>query len=358
MTGQARARQNAHRVRSAVAGRFRGDRTMRALFYTGTMASEIRDAPDPNGAQGEVVIDVTHCGICGSDMHAWHGHDPRRVPPLILGHEAVGVPRSGEYAGQRVAINPLHTCGRCRHCLSGDDHICQSRELMSMQRPGAYAEVTVAAEANLYPLPEGLSSADAALAEPLAVCVHGVEVARRTLRRPVAESRCLVLGGGAIGVLTALVLADQGCKDLWIAEPNAKRRDVLAAAVPGVRAYDPANGAPANQSADLVIDCVGAPVTRRAASGLVMPGGTIVHVGLQEAGDGLDTRTFTLQEVTFAGTYCYTRYDFQAALDLLARGLVANRNWIEERPLDAGAQSFQDIHDGKAPPKIVLVMGA
>lgn len=228
--------------------------------------------------------------------------------------------------------------------------------MMSMQLPGAYAEKTVAAERNLYPLADTLSSADAALAEPLAVCVHALEVARKTLRRAVSESRCIVLGGGAIGVLTAILLADQGCKDLWIAEPNAKRRETLKAAVPGIQAYDPANGAPDDQTADLVMDCVGAPVTRKASGQLVMPGGTIVHVGLQEAGDGLDTRYFTLQEVTFAGTYCYTRYDFAAALKLLTRGLIANSDWIENRPLDEGAQSFMDIHEGRAMPKIILEM--
>ena len=330
---------------------------MRALYYTGTMQSELRDAPDPVAGEGQAHIDVSHCGICGSDMHAWHGHDPRRVPPLILGHEAVGIPRNGRYAGQRVAINPLHTCGQCRNCQSGDDHICPDRKLMSMQLPGAYAEQTVADERNLYPLPDGLSDEDAALAEPLAVCVHAVEVARKTVRRPMAENRCVVLGGGAIGVLTALVLADQGCKDLWIAELNEKRRAVLEKAIPGIRAYDPMGDAPADQTADLVIDAVGAPVTRKVSSQLVMPGGTIVHVGLQEAGDGLDTRYFTLQEVTFAGTYCYSRYDFAAALNLLARGIIRDRGWIEVRPLEMGAQSFEDIHNGKAPPKIILAMG-
>ncbi|MEL7272655.1 MAG: alcohol dehydrogenase catalytic domain-containing protein [Pseudomonadota bacterium] len=330
---------------------------MRALFYTGTMQSELREAPDPVARNDEIHLDLTYCGICGSDMHAWHGHDERRVPPLILGHEAVGVPRNGIYAGQRVAINPLHTCGTCRHCLAGDDHLCGERQLMSMQLPGAYAEQTVAAERNLYPLPEELSSADAALAEPLAVCVHAVQVALKTARRPVSESRCVVLGGGAIGVLTALVLADQGCKDLWIAEPNAVRRDVLEKSVPGVKAYDPASGEPDAASVDLVFDAVGMGRTREAASRLAIPGGTIVHIGLQDNGDGIDTRRITLQEIHFSGTYCYTRYDFAAALKLLARGLITARDWIEIRPLDAGAQSFHDIHNGDAPPKIILAMG-
>ena len=319
------------------------------------MQSEIRKTDDPIAGDGEVVVDVSHCGICGSDMHAWHGHDPRRIPPMILGHEAVGIPQSGEYAGKRIAINPLMTCGSCRHCLSGDDHICAKRDLIGMFKAGAYAEKVAIAERNLYPLPDSLSFEDAALAEPLAVCVHALEIARKTLRRPMSESNCVVLGGGAIGLLTAMVLADQGCKELWIAEPNDGRRAVLEKAV-SCNAYDPSGGGPEEKSADLVLDAVGAPVTRKAASGLVMPGGTIVHIGLQEAGDGLDTRYFTLQEVTFTGTYCYNRYDFAAALKLLSRGFVQNRDWIEVRSLDEGAQGFIDIHEGNAPPKIILKM--
>ncbi|MGI9363803.1 MAG: alcohol dehydrogenase catalytic domain-containing protein [Rhizobiaceae bacterium] len=328
---------------------------MRALYYTGTMQSELRDAPDPVAGNDQVHLDVSHCGICGSDMHAWHGHDERRIPPLILGHEAVGIPRNGDYAGRRVAINPMHTCGSCRYCLSGDDHLCPDRQLMSMQLPGAYAEQTVAAERNLYPLADSLSNEDATLAEPLAVCVHAVEVARKTARRPFAEGRCVVLGGGAIGVLTALVLADQGCKDLWIAEPNEKRRELLERACPA-KAYDPMKGGPELDSAEVVFDAVGMGATRKAACALAIPGATIVHIGLQDSAEGIDTRRITLQEIHFSGSYCYSRYDFAAALKLLTRGLIQNRAWIEIRPLEQGAQSFMDIHEGKAPPKIILSM--
>ena len=109
-------------------------------------------------------------------------------------------------------------------------------------------------------------------------------------------------------------------------------------------------------SADLVMDAVGMGATRRAASAIVMPGGTIVHIGLQDNAEGLDTRRITLQEIHFSGTYCYSRYDFAAALNLLAKGIVGNRDWIEIRPLDQGRQSFVNIHEGKAPPKIILSM--
>ena len=89
---------------------------MKALVYTGTQELEIREVNETEADTGQCIVDISHCGICGSDMHAYHGHDARRVPPLVLGHEAVGVVRNGRFAGKRVAINPLMTCGHCASC--------------------------------------------------------------------------------------------------------------------------------------------------------------------------------------------------------------------------------------------------
>ena len=103
---------------------------MKALVYTGTQMSEIRDVDVPVVGDNQVLVDLAFCGICGSDMHAWHGHDERRVPPLVLGHEAVGIVQVGPLAGKRVAINPLMTCGDCDFCNSGKDahrHYCKNR---------------------------------------------------------------------------------------------------------------------------------------------------------------------------------------------------------------------------------------
>jgi threonine dehydrogenase-like Zn-dependent dehydrogenase len=329
---------------------------MKALFYTGTEEMEIRETADPQQGDGNVVIDVAFCGICGSDMHAYHGKDPRRVPPLILGHEAVGIAGSGRHQGKRVAVNPLMTCGKCTFCLSGRDNLCPDRELIGMRLPGAYAEQVAIAEYNLYPVAGSLTSEDAALAEPLACAVHAVRLGRQLGGAPMDQQRAVVLGGGAIGVLSALVLAEQGVRDLWIAEPNAGRARVLANAL-DAKIYDPKAGGPDPASADLIIDAVGSGVTRKAASVLAKPGSWIVHIGLQDEEPGLDTRRATLQEIGLIGTYCYTRADFAAALRLLENGLIASHDWIEIRPLEAGAQAFADIHNGDAPPKIILATG-
>ncbi len=323
---------------------------MKALVYTDTMATEFREEPAPVALEGEVIVDLSHCGICGSDMHAWHGHDARRVPPLILGHEAVGVARSGKFKGKRVAINPLMTCGNCNMCTSGSEHLCAARELIGMRVPGAFAEAVAIKEENLSELPDHLAFEDAALAEPLAVCVHAVKLGMA--RHPGEGSTAIVLGGGAIGLLCALVLGEYGVRDIQIAETNSLRRDMLAEVTPA-KPYDPINDTPVGD-VDLIIDCVGSRHTREASSKFVRPGGTIVHVGLQDNEPGLDTRRITLQEIAFIGTYCYTNADFGEALQLLADGRISRQGWSELRPLSEGGSGFEDIHNGKAVPKIIL----
>jgi len=325
---------------------------MRALVYTGTQQSEIRDVPVPDCAAGQAVIDLAFCGICGSDMHAWHGHDERRVPPLVLGHEAVGIVASGAFEGRRVAVNPLMTCGSCHSCVSGNEHLCAQRELIGMRVPGAFAEKVAITERNLTLLPDDLPFVEAALAEPLACSVHAVRLAMQHADND-RKARIIVLGGGAIGLLAGLVFADYGYSNIWIAETNLLRRNMLEK-LGNFQCYDPRQPAGCPDQVDMIIDAVGSGVTRRTASGLVRPGGVIVHIGLQDNLDGLDARRITLQEITFKGTYCYRNDDFAEALRLLHDGAVRGAGWVDVRPLGDGAAAFEDIHNGAAPPKIIL----
>lgn len=325
---------------------------MKALIYTAPYESQFGEVDAPEARQGEVIVDLSFCGICGSDMHAWHGHDDRRVPPLVLGHEAVGVARSGQYQGQRVAINPLMTCGQCPACTSGATHLCPDREMIGMRRPGGFAEAVAIRESNLFVLPDHLAFENAALAEPLACCVHAVRLMTYDYTTP-KDARAVVLGGGAIGLLSALVLSAMGYHDIWIAETNALRRQMLSQCI-DANIYNPMDQKPEGKPVMMVMDAVGTGRTRQSSTALIAPGGTIVHIGLQDSEPGLDTRYLTLQEVTFKGTYCYTDADFTEALDLLAAGKINGQDFAEIRPLADGASGFLDIHNGKAPPKIIL----
>lgn len=329
---------------------------MKALVYTGTQAMDFRDEPMPEVPDGESLVNIEASGICGSDMHAWHGHDARRIPPMILGHELAGVVEGGIHAGKRVAINPLITCGVCRDCRAGLPNLCASRDLVGLGRNGGYAQAVSVPHSNLFSIPESLSAIHASLMEPTAVSLHAIHLAERVLDRPISECRTLVIGGGAIGALAALLLAQKGARHISVAETSAPRRGSLSAMC-DADVYDPlGKNTPSENHFELVIDAVGSGATRKAASALARTGGVISHIGLQDNEPGLDTRRLTLQEITFIGNYTYNLSDLQASLDLLADQAIGDLSWVETRPLSDGARAFEDIHHARtAAPKIVLL---
>jgi threonine dehydrogenase-like Zn-dependent dehydrogenase len=329
---------------------------MRALVYTGPNALELRDEAVPTAVDGEVVVKVEAVGICGSDMHAYHGYDSRRPAPLILGHEAAGRIVTGPRAGERVTINPLIVDPSCPYAIEGRPHLSPTRQVLSMPpRPGAFAEFVRVPEGNVETIPDHLPVEHAALAEPIAVSWHAVRLGMERLHQPLAAARVVVLGGGAIGLTSALVARHFGAKDLRVGETNPLRRDTLHRSE-GLETYAPgASSEPADGSVDLVIDAVGASATRAAASRMVRPGGVIVHLGLLPGSDGLDIRKITLQEIAVTGSYCYTPRDFRHTVAALAAGQFGKLQWFEKRPLNEGAGAFASIDAGStAAAKIIL----
>ncbi|MCU0945387.1 MAG: alcohol dehydrogenase catalytic domain-containing protein [Rubritepida sp.] len=330
---------------------------MKALVQTAPNALVFREEPDPVPGPGEALIRVEAVGICGSDMHAIHGHDARRPTPIILGHEAAGRVLSGRLAGRRVAVNPLVVPADCPFAQAGRPHLSPRRQILSMPpRPGAFAELAVAPEENLVEIPEAMPAVQAALAEPIAVAFHAVHHGARLLGQPLPAARCAVLGGGAIGLAAALVLRQAGAGEVWLIEPNpARRATAVRAGAGGLLCRAPEEGPPEGGCA-LVVDAVGAAATRANACRLAMPGGVIVHAGLLPGSDGLDVRRLTLQEITFTGTYCYTPAEFRTVVGLLAAGRFGALDWLETRPLAEGAAAVAAIDAGAvAAAKVVLV---
>ena len=330
--------------------------TMKALVYTAPKNLDFQDMPDPVPEDGEVLVKVDAVGICGSDMHAYLGHDERRPAPLILGHEVAGTVVEGPNEGTRVVVNPLVTCGTCEACLQGRTNICPYRQIISMPpREGGFAGLLRMPERNLHTIPASFSTESAALTEPVACGWHAVRLVRDASRTSLSACRAVVLGGGAIGLGAALVLAARGVQEIFIAETNPARHPVLRGAGP-FTVYDPVSeDGPAPGSAHIVVDGFGGAATRKAASELVTPGGVIVHIGLADAEGGLDVRRMTLQEITFIGTYTYTAADFGDTLAAMIAGQLGALDWAETRPLEQGQQAFADILEGRAAaPKIVL----
>jgi 2-desacetyl-2-hydroxyethyl bacteriochlorophyllide A dehydrogenase len=331
---------------------------MKALVYTQPNEVQLQERPQPDAAPGEVVLRIEAVGICGSDMHAWHGHDPRRKPGLVLGHEFVGTivqsQAKGFEPGTRFTGNPLITCGTCEYCVQGRDNLCANRTMVGMTRPGAFAEFMSLPAASLIAMPQDLPARSAALTEPAATAWHAINLTMRALARPIHECRVLVIGGGAIGMLSALLLRHLGTAQVTLAELNALRRDAVARHA-GCAVVDPRSTPLAESSFDVVIDAVGAKATRAQAIAAVKPGGVVMHVGLQDWASEIDMRKLTLAEITLLGTYTYTTADLRATVDALARGAFGDLSWVEERPLVDGQQAFLDLDQGRCAAAKVLL---
>ena len=327
---------------------------MKALVYTANREMTYRDEPAPRPQNDDALVQIEAVGICGSDMHAYLGHDSRRVPPLILGHEAVGCVLEGSQPGQRVVLNPLITCGKCADCLDGRQNLCAQRDLIGMYRPGAFAEQIAIPETNLIPVPEGMNPEHAALTEPGATALHAVGLAEKTLARPISETRALVIGGGSVGLLNALILKDKGALEVQLAETNPLRRETAQNALAG-GVFDPVKTPSAGDWFDVVFDAVGNQHSRAAAVQAVRPGGVVVHIGLGDDQGGLDVRRMTLQEITFIGCYTYTPTDLRVTLHKLHSGALGALKWLEPRPLADGAVAFSQLLAGEcAAAKVVL----
>ena len=327
---------------------------MKALVYVGPKQLEFREVPDPGLREREVLVQIESVGICGSDMHAYLGHDERRPAPLILGHEAAGTVVTGLNQGRRVTINPLVSCGECSYCSGGRENLCPKRQIISMQpREGAFAEYVAIPETNVVEVPNHVEWDKAALAEPIACGWHATRIAREKLHGNLASAHTLVIGGGAIGIGAALSLHAQGVKNVVLAERNESRVAYLRA----IGEFEVISTSQLSTDAgyDLVIDCVGMGATRQQASQSVLAGGMIVSIGLGDSLDGLDMRRFTLQEIGFVGTYTYTHDDFCQTAKAIFEGALGSLSWTEPRTLADGGQAFTDILTGvAAAPKLIL----
>ena len=333
---------------------------MKALVYTATEELTYREEKDPIEKKGESILKVHASGICGSDMHAYHGKDERRVPPLIIGHEVSGKIINGKFKNKNAVLNPLITCGKCEYCNDSREHLCPERVLLGMNKPyerqGVFAEFVSCPDQNIYEIPDNLEINEAAIAEPTAVSLHAVLMGEISLKKPLIECRILVQGAGAIGLLCSLILSKiKGNKNIIMSDPNDRRLNECSKYF-DAKFVKPNDKEIKNDSFDIVFDTVGLELSRQQAISVIKPGGSIIHIGLSQPSGQFNFRKATLQEVTFIGTYCYTNKDFENTIKILANKEIGDLDWIEYRDLKKGAEAFREIHHGTcSSPKIVLL---
>lgn len=294
---------------------------MKALVWTGKGQVEVQDRPIPDTA-GKILIRVAYAGICGSDLGVYRGTHPRAKAPLIMGHEFSGtVEAIGEGVvtdlepGDRVTVDPLICCGKCRACLAGNRHVCRTLRLYGTDCDGGMAEYTAVEERCVHKLPEGMDMKQAAVVEPVAVVMHG----SRMLRRPFFASAC-VTGLGPMGLLSALMLKDAGVRSIFVVEADPGRAaygrrlglDVVDPAKTDVVQYvlERTSG----EGADILIEASGAAAVAEMAADLTAVRGEILLLSVFKKPALLDLRAINFKEQALIGTRVYTALDFKDAI--------------------------------------------
>src|SRR3954468_8083552 len=319
----------------------------------------VEERPDPpEPGAGELLLQPEAVGICGSEVEGYLGHMGNRTPPLVMGHEFAGRvvaagPGAEDFAGARVAVNPLSGCGECRLCRAGLSNVCRDRVLIGVHTPGAFADYVRVPASDARVLPEGVSSRLGALMEPLANGVHAVRLGG------VEVERAIVMGAGTIGLVTLQAALLSGLPEVPVLEPQDARR-ARAAALGAHAAYGSPEDARAAAEADLVLDAVGAEATRRLGLELLRPGGTMVCIGLANDATSLGFHDIVRSQHRIQGSYAYTMPDFDQAHKWLVSGQASlGDDLTGVRPLEDGPEQFARLAEGPPPPEFkVFVAGA
>jgi 2-desacetyl-2-hydroxyethyl bacteriochlorophyllide A dehydrogenase len=318
---------------------------MRALVWHGPHRMSVDEFPDPAPAPGEVLLAPTAAGICGSDLEGYVGAQANRTPPLVMGHEVAGrVVEVGDdvdaaWRGRDAAVNPLVPGD---DALPGIEQLSARRELIGVHRPGGFASLVRVPAERLRPLPDGADPRLGVLAEPLANGVHAARIGRAGVEGgPTGE--IVVIGAGAIGLLTLQAARLGGAVWAGVLEPNAERR-AAAAALGATATFG--NEDELRHGVDLVFDAVGSVATRRLALDLLRPGGCAVMIGLHSDAAPVDFHPLVRRGLTVRGSYAYTDADYDAALQLLLEGRAGLGELEPVQPLEAGPDVFAELAAG------------
>jgi L-iditol 2-dehydrogenase len=340
---------------------------MKALVLQEYGRLEHRDVPEPQIGRDDVLIHIKACGICGSDVHGMDGSTGRRIPPLIMGHEASGVISqlganvSGWSVGDRVTFDSMISCGECWHCRRGEINLCDKRRVLGVscdeyRRDGAFAQYVAVPQRILYRIPLTMDFGHAAMAEPLSVAVHAVR-----LGRPELGETALVVGAGMIGLLIVQCLRATGCGTVIAADLDAAKLE-RARKLGADLVLDPRSprfseeilSRTEGRGADLAFEAVGVTAAIQTAAAAVRKGGRLVAVGNIAPKVDLPLQTIVTREIAFLGS-CASRGEYPACLSLIERGRIDLGSLISARvPLADGARWFDKLY--KQEPNLMKVI--
>ncbi len=339
---------------------------MKAIVWNGPEEMAVEEVPEPAVEPRTVVVRPEAVGICGSEIEGYLGRMGNRTPPLVMGHEFAGtVTEVGEgvdedLLGREVAVNPLSSDGTCRLCRAGYTNLCPNRRLVGIHSPGGFAEYALAPAQNVYPLPEGVEARAGALAEPLANGVHAIKLGLAGL----FVEHAVVVGAGTIGLMCLQAAVLEDIPEVSVVEPHEARREQAlelgahAAYASGEEAREALEGPTEGLGADLVVDAVGAEVTRRmAVEVLLRPGGRAVFVGLHDDATTLGFHDIVRGQLDLQGSYAFTADDYGQALEWLIAGSAGIGELPPVLPLEEGPGAFAELVRGPSEQIKVFLAG-
>ncbi len=304
---------------------------MKASLFMGKGRFEVKDVEIPHIGSGDILVRNKFCGVCGTDVHIFHG-EPGSAdvnPPVVLGHEYSGeVVEIGENVrsirvGDHVTIDPNIYCGKCRFCRNGKKQLCESMEAIGVTRDGGFAEYSVVPESQAFVLNGKMPFEIGAMAEPLACCIHGIDLA--DIR---AGDRVVIIGGGAIGLIMLQLAKLSGASKVLLSEPNAKRREAglhlgadyaVDPTKPGI--YEEVNSLLEADGADVVIECVGNTPAVDSALKFAAKGANILLFSVPKVDATYNLQLFDIfkKELTIRGSFVNPD-THQRAVDLINSG--------------------------------------
>jgi L-iditol 2-dehydrogenase len=334
---------------------------MKAMLLTEPSKLTVTDVPAPECAADGVLVRVAACGICGSDIHGYDGSSGRRIPPLVMGHEAAGVIEAvGKEVkkfrvGDRVTFDSTVSCGACSFCKRGAVNLCENRQVLGVscdeyRRHGAFAELVALPERILYRLPDELAFEHAALVEAVSIAVHAVR--RSQLSR---GETAVVVGTGMIGLLIVQVLKHYGASQIVAVDQSASKLELartlgadVTVIVDGKETFEQMLAANNGQSFDHSFEVVGITPTVQLAVNSVRRGGTVTLVGNLAPEVALPLQAVVTRELSLRGT-CGSSGEYPECLDLIASGAVQVAPLITAiAPLTEGPSWFTRLHSGEA----------
>jgi L-iditol 2-dehydrogenase len=329
---------------------------MEALLLKQYNQLEMVDMPAPEIGPDDILVRVRACGICGSDVHGFDGSTGRRIPPLVMGHEAAGeVVKLGANVrdlreGDRVTFDSTIYCGKCFYCTRGEVNLCEDRQVLGVspgpyRRHGAFAEFVAVPRRIVYKLPDNLTYEQAALIEAVSVAVHAVALA------PHIPDTAVVVGSGMIGVLAGQALRAAGCERVIAIDVDDSRLDRARQLGAAFAINSKTADAPAQvrdltegRGVELAVECVGASDPIRTAIACTRKGGTVTLVGNVAPSVDLPLQEVVTRQLRLQGS-CASSGEYPQCIDLLASGKIRVDSLISAvAPLNEGPAWFDRLY--------------